>query len=83
MPAIGDLDGLDQRIVAYVRTLGPKDDGKVRITGHGLARDLGADVEEVRQALRRLAESYLRAERRMEPTSEHWDVYAIRADVTG
>jgi len=80
MPAIGDLDGLDQRIVAYVRTLGPKDDGKVRITGHGLARDLGADVEEVRQAL---AESYLRAERRMEPTSEHWDVYAIRADVTG
>ncbi len=83
MPAIGDLDGLDQRIVAYVRTLGPKDDGKVRITGHGLARDLGVDVEEVRQALRRLEGTYLRAERRMEPTSEHWDVYGIRADVTG
>ena len=83
MPEIKDLDGLDQRIVAYVRTLGPKSDGRVRITGHGLARDLSVDVEAVRRALGRLEHSYLTAQRREEPTSEHWDVYGIRDDVTG
>jgi len=83
VPAIRDLDGLDQRIVAYVRTLGSKEAGEVRMTGHGLARDLGVEVESVRRALGRLEHSYLRAQRRTEPTSEHWDVYGIRPDVTG
>lgn len=83
MPAIKDLDGLDQQIVAYVRTLGPRKNGLVRITGHGLAKDLGVEVEAVRQSLGRLENSYLRAERRIEPTSEHWDVYGVTADVTG
>ena len=44
MPTIKDLDGLDQQIVAYVRTLGPRKNGLVRITGHGLAKDLGVQV---------------------------------------
>lgn len=83
MPAIKDLDGLDQRIVAYVRTLGPRKSGDVRITGHGLARDLGVEVESVRQSLGRLENTYLRAQRRIEPTSEHWDVYGVKGDVTG
>ncbi len=82
MPAINDLEGLDQRIVAYVRQLGPKSDGGVRVTGHGLARDLGVDVQQVRDALGRLEGDYLNAERRMEPTSEHWDVYSTKGDVT-
>lgn len=82
VPAISELDGLQQRIVAYVRTLGPKESGEVRITGHGLARDLGVPVEDVRQALGQL-DGYLRAERRMEPSSEHWDVYGTKGDVTG
>jgi hypothetical protein len=83
MPAIKDLDGLDQRIVAYVRTLGPRKSGHVRITGHGLAKDLGVEVEAVRQSLARLETTYLRAERRIEPTSEHWDVFGVKDDVTG
>lgn len=82
MPAISQLEGLQERIVAYVKMMGPKDDGSVRITAHGLARDLGVPVQEVREALASLEGSYLHAERRMEPTSEHWDVYGTTGDVT-
>lgn len=83
MPAIKDLEGLDQRIVAYVRTLGPKTNGAVRTTAHGLSKDLCVEVEQVRQSLGHLEHSYLVAERRAEPTSEHWDIYGIKDDVTG